>query len=1190
MKTRVLLLVVFLTTACSKLYSQSGSPGCGGIKRYLTPLGDNGRIISGNPSSMWYFPVNPGDTIVISNQHSWNFVRIEEYSGTPSCPITVINEGGQVWLTGGIQTESCKYFRITGSGHPNVFYGFKMYNPQADNAGVAVSIEGKARSIEVERIDVYRKTYGVWAKQDPKCDVSFNYPNYVMDSIEIHHSRFKNIGQDCIYAGNTDPAGTRTYNCNGQTMQFIPMRMGNVSIHHLLIDSCNRTAIQLSGSDHGVNRIYDNIITNTGYEFNQQQGTGISIGGMTTNCYVYNNSIKNTFLYGILDLGAGNSYITNNIVDSSGYIPINPLVDIDSLANALGLTYNGQVLKNNMVGGIKNIQSTTKPTVPLTIKTVFYKDNKLGANSSVIAPDGVITFSEWGPAVDWSSNNKVCNNTLLNGSTPAHIEKFWFTGTSQLFPLMDTICGSLVNNPPVANAGQDLASISDSFFLSGSGSDMDGTIVSYKWTRVAGPGSFNIVNPLQPHTDVTGIAAGIHTFRLTVYDNNGNEGSDDVQVSFNASNLPPSSNAGIAVTVHLPKDSVLLTGGGSDADGIIISYLWNKISGPSQFQIENPSSAVTKIRSLVTGVYKFELTVTDNLGAFESDTLTVYVNEPPIVSAGQDVTITLPVNQVQLNGTAVDNNGWLYYVQWNKISGPSAFAISSAYQGSTMITGLLEGIYQFEFSAHDNQGGVSRDTVKITVLPGTNIAPIANAGASQTITLPVNSVTLSGSGTDMDGTVISYQWSKSSGPGSFTITNPNSVQTSVTGLVQGQYVFNLKVTDDDGAIGNATVMITVNAAVVVPNILPVANAGTGQTITLPVNSVNLTGSGTDADGTIVTYQWKKISGPGSFVFNNATSAHTMVGALIQGQYIFQLKVIDDDGGADSASVQVIVNAEGTIQNILPQANVGTNQTITLPANSANLHGTGTDADGTVVSFYWKKISGPAGSVIANANSAQTIVTGLVQGQYIFQLKVVDDDGGADSASMAITVKPSVQTANSIPVANAGFNQSITLPVNSVILTGSGTDADGTVASYKWKKLSGPQAILSTVTHPEITLTNLVQGTYLFELAVTDNLGAIGKDTVIVYVNDELIVLGNASVYPNPVDLKLNLKIDAPTAKNLTEIFIYDQSGRLVYQEKFMRDDQQVIRKIDVARLKPGVYIIQYNSTLQKKNSIKFIKE
>ncbi|MGN6399892.1 MAG: PKD domain-containing protein, partial [Flavisolibacter sp.] len=44
--------------------------------------------------------------------------------------------------------------------------------------------------------------------------------------------------------------------------------------------------------------------------------------------------------------------------------------------------------------------------------------------------------------------------------------------------------------------------------------------------------------------------------------------------------------------------------------------------------------------------------------------------------------------------------------------------------------------------------------------PATNQPPVANAGADKTITLPTSSVTLSGSGSDADGSISKYSWTK----------------------------------------------------------------------------------------------------------------------------------------------------------------------------------------------------------------------------------------------------------------------------------------------------------------------------------------------------------------------------------------------------------------------------------------------
>ena len=53
--------------------------------------------------------------------------------------------------------------------------------------------------------------------------------------------------------------------------------------------------------------------------------------------------------------------------------------------------------------------------------------------------------------------------------------------------------------------------------------------------------------------------------------------------------------------------------------------------------------------------------------------------------------------------------------------------------------------------------------LQTSALPS-NQSPTANAGADKTITLPLNTQTQTGSGTDPDGTIASYQWTKISGP------------------------------------------------------------------------------------------------------------------------------------------------------------------------------------------------------------------------------------------------------------------------------------------------------------------------------------------------------------------------------------------------------------------------------------------
>jgi hypothetical protein len=188
------------------------------------------------------------------------------------------------------------------------------------------------------------------------------------------------------------------------------------------------------------------------------------------------------------------------------------------------------------------------------------------------------------------------------------------------------------------------------------------------------------------------------------------------------------------------------------------------------------------------------------------------VNPYPVPNAGPDQTIT--TLSVTLSGSATDDGSIASY-RWIKESGPAGDTIESPAAASTVVNGLTPGIYIFRLTVTDNLGATASDTVKITVndTSVSNFAPTANAGSSITIYLPTNSVTLNGSGADIDGFIASYAWTKFSG-GAATITSPASVNTTVTGLVAGVYVFRLTVTDNLGATGFSDVQVTVNAALV----------------------------------------------------------------------------------------------------------------------------------------------------------------------------------------------------------------------------------------------------------------------------------------------------------------------------------------------------------------------------------------
>jgi hypothetical protein len=184
----------------------------------------------------------------------------------------------------------------------------------------------------------------------------------------------------------------------------------------------------------------------------------------------------------------------------------------------------------------------------------------------------------------------------------------------------------------------------------------------------------------------------------------------------------------------------------------------------------------------------------------------------------------------------------------------------------------------------------------------------------------------------------------------------------------------------------------------------------------------------------------------------------------------------------------------------PVANAGGNHSIVLPVSSFTLNGSGsTDAGGTITTYAWTQVSGPNTGSIAVPSAVSTVVSNLVQGTYQFKLIVTDDNSQTASDIMTLVVNPAPPP--SPPVANAGGNQTITLPASFTLSGSKSTDATGTILTYAWVQLSGPNtAAVATPGVVSSVVSNLQAGTYQFKLTVTDNNGLSATDIMTLVVN------------------------------------------------------------------------------------------
>jgi len=189
------------------------------------------------------------------------------------------------------------------------------------------------------------------------------------------------------------------------------------------------------------------------------------------------------------------------------------------------------------------------------------------------------------------------------------------------------------------------------------------------------------------------------------------------------------------------------------------------------------------------------------------------------------------------------------------------------------------------------------------------------------------------------------------------------------------------------------------------------------------------------------------------------------------------------------------------ENKPPVANAGNDTVILLPVDSMTLDGSNSaDPDGTIAKYVWSKISGPSSVIIANSQSAVSKISGLVNGSYEFELEVTDDGGLTASDTINIKVN-TLPVNNQPPIANAGPDQVITLPTNSVALDGSqSSDPDSNISKYQWTKISGPSSVnILSENNVQTEVTSFLNGIYDFELKVMDAGGLTASDTIRVTV-------------------------------------------------------------------------------------------
>ncbi len=365
------------------------------------------------------------------------------------------------------------------------------------------------------------------------------------------------------------------------------------------------------------------------------------------------------------------------------------------------------------------------------------------------------------------------------------------------------------NQPPQVDAGSDqTVAASQLVELTASASDGDGSVSRYLWVQDAGDSividapdsaSASFSMPTKPQSETL-------VFTVTVTDNGGLSASDSITITHD--NAVPTVDAGSDQNV-LAGATAVLSGSAEDGDGEIISYAWSQTSGDSVTLngADQAEASFTLPDKPASSTFAFVLTVTDNRDASASDTVNVaHDNALPVVDAGSDQSVAANT-RVTLTATATDSDGDIVSYGWAQTAGDSV-DISGADQlqaSFTLPQKPAEENFVFAFTATDNHGGQSIDSLTvahINALPTVSIARSGSAEVGQTITLI-------GNADDSDGDIVGYAWRQTTGV-SVAIDDANASEISFvvpSPAAAEALSFSLTVTDNRGAMATASVVI-----------------------------------------------------------------------------------------------------------------------------------------------------------------------------------------------------------------------------------------------------------------------------------------------------------------------------------------------------------------------------------------------